>query len=55
MIAAAIAAVVVIALGYLQVKERNRKAAAQQKLDYAASSSNWKTRDRRVLELRDGQ
>ena len=36
MIAAAIAAVVVIALGYLQVKERNRKAAAQQKLDYAA-------------------
>jgi len=36
MIVAAIAAVVVIALAYLQVKERNRKAAAQQKLDYAA-------------------
>ena len=35
MIVAAIAAVVVIALGYLQVKERNRKAAAQEKLNYA--------------------
>ena len=36
MIIVSIVAVVVIALGYLQVKERNRKAAAQQKLDYAA-------------------
>jgi hypothetical protein len=31
-----IGAVVVVTLGYLQIKERNRKAAAQQKLDYAA-------------------
>jgi len=36
MIALAIGVVVVVALGYMQVKERNRKATAQQKLDYAA-------------------
>ncbi len=36
MILVTIGAVVVVALGYLQVKERNRKATAQQKLDYAA-------------------
>jgi hypothetical protein len=35
MIVVAIGAVVVVALGYLQVKERNRKAAAQAKLNYA--------------------
>jgi uncharacterized OB-fold protein len=36
MIVVTIGAVVVVALGYLQWKERNRKAVAQQKLDYAA-------------------
>ena len=32
----AVGAVVVVALGYMQMKERNRKATAQVKLDYAA-------------------
>jgi hypothetical protein len=36
MIGVTIAVVVVVVLGYLQMKERNRKAVAQQKLDYAA-------------------
>ena len=35
MIVVAIGAVVVVALGYMQVKERGRKAAAQEKLNYA--------------------
>jgi hypothetical protein len=36
MVLIAVGAVVVVALGYMQMKERNRKATAQVKLDYAA-------------------